>query len=644
MDPLNVLNHLFGYNAFRHHQEAAIRSVLSGKDTFVLMPTGGGKSLCYQIPAVMRNGVALVISPLIALMKDQVDQLRRRGIEAAYLSSVQRTDEQNQVMSDIRAGKLKLLYVAPEKLISGDKPSPLFATLTQFHISLFAVDEAHCISHWGHDFRPEYRMLAELKKILAGVPVIALTATADRHTQADIVEKLGLYEPGIFISSFNRPNIRYSVTPKHDTFEQLFYFLSNRREQSGIVYCLSRRSTEAVADKLNEHGFSALAYHAGLDYATRTKNQELFKDGTVKIVVATIAFGMGIDKPDVRYVVHLDLPRSVESYYQETGRAGRDGLPSEALLLYSQADFTRLKRFVTIENNPEQTRLLTKKLEEMSLLAELTTCRRKYILNYFNETAPSYCGNCDVCLGNADIFDGTNLARLAIDTVRNLKQRYGSHYVIDILRGSRSSRIEAAHRTLSVYGGGREISRDEWGDIIEDLVAAGYLRKTTGIYPVLRLTENVSQMEDNAERIILSRRRKQIAKTPAPIAVYCTNTELLIQLRDLRRQLARREHLTEVMVLSDEMLARIAGCVPRTLDDLAQIPGIDQRQVLLYGKAIIDVVDRYAFQYKLNFTPHPDTTHCVKEPDGRYRRRKTFPTEMRRDLYRNEKKYEMIFH
>lgn len=628
MDPLNVLNQLFGYNAFRHHQEAAIRSVLSGRDTFVLMPTGGGKSLCYQIPAIMQNGMALVISPLIALMKDQVDQLRRRGIKAAYLSSVQRADEQSQVMSDIRDGKLKLLYVAPEKLINGDKPSPLFDTLRQFQISLFAVDEAHCISHWGHDFRPEYRMLAELKKILTGVPVIALTATADRHTQADIVEKLGLHEPGVFISSFNRPNIRYSVAPKHDTFEQLFHFLSNHRDQSGIVYCLSRRSTEAVADKLCEHGFSALPYHAGLDYGIRTKNQELFKDGSVKIIVATIAFGMGIDKPDVRYVVHLDLPRNIESYYQETGRAGRDGLPSEALLLYSPADVTRLKRFVTIENNPGQTKLLTKKLEEMSLLGELTTCRRKYILNYFNETAPSYCGNCDVCLGNADIFDGTDLARLMMSAVQSLKQRYGTHYVIDILRGSQSARIDAEHKALRVYGGGRDVSRDEWTDVVEDLIATGYLAKTAGIYPVLRLTEKALQWQDNNDRIILSR-RKQMTKTPAAVAAHCTNTELLTQLRDLRRQLARREQLTEVMVLSDEILTRIAGCVPRTLDELTQIPGIDLRRASLYGRAIITVVDRYASQYKLHFRPHPDLAQGVKEANGIYHPRKPIPGGIR---------------
>ena len=416
MDPLNILKKQFGYAAFRLHQEAIINAVIAKKDTLVIMPTGGGKSLCYQVPALMLDGLTIVVSPLIALMKDQVDALRLNGIQAAYLNSSQSYQEQESILQDARNKKLKLLYLAPEKLLGNSMA--LLHTLETFGVALIAIDEAHCISHWGHDFRPEYLMLSNLKRMFPEIPIIALTATADQHTQKDIVEKLELKAPERFVSSFNRANIRYSVEPKkHNAFGKLLHFLEERKDQAGIIYCLSRKSTENVAADLELHGFKALPYHAGLDREQRAKNQEMFLRDEIKIIVATIAFGMGIDKSNVRYVVHMDLPKNIESYYQETGRAGRDGLPSEALLFFGYGDVMKMKRFAMIENNPEQTEILLKKLDQMARYGQIASCRRKYLLNYFDENAGSYCGNCDVCLFQDEFAGEAEKVRDLIDNI-----------------------------------------------------------------------------------------------------------------------------------------------------------------------------------------------------------------------------------
>ena len=400
-----ILQHHFGYKAFRLNQQAVIENVLAKKDAVVLMPTGGGKSLCYQVPALAMDGLTVVVSPLIALMKDQVDALRLSGVAAAFLNSTQSSFEQATITQQIRDNQLKLLYVAPERLIG---PNGMFSFLKQINVSLFAIDEAHCISHWGHDFRPEYVELGQLKTVFPLVPVIALTATADKLTKKDIIDKLALVSYTVFENSFNRPNISYFIQPKKNHFEALVKYITQHKEDSGIIYCLSRASTESLAEKLQQQGFDAAAYHAGLERNLREKRQEQFLRDDLKIIVATIAFGMGINKSNVRYVVHADLPKNIEGYYQETGRAGRDGLPSEAILFYSNADVFKLKNFAKIEGNPAQSNIMLKKLDQMAALCETSICRRKYLLNYFDEVAPDYCGNCDTCLGEKKRSDHSN--------------------------------------------------------------------------------------------------------------------------------------------------------------------------------------------------------------------------------------------
>ncbi|MCG8306760.1 MAG: RecQ family ATP-dependent DNA helicase, partial [Cytophagales bacterium] len=401
-----ILQEVFGYSEFRGNQVAIIESINSGNDTLVLMPTGGGKSLCYQIPALMATGLTLVISPLIALMKDQVEALKQHGIGAAFINSTQDYQEQEVILQQIQRGEIKLLYVAPERLFSDNVSFVGF--LKKQDISLVAIDEAHCISQWGHDFRPEYLKLGGLKVLLEQeFPVMALTATADKQTRQDIVEKLGLANPAIFISSFNRENIQYHILSKTQQYERLVKFLNQHKEESGIIYCLSRKSTEQLAERLAYEGFSAKPYHAGLDTALKNEHQEAFIRDDIKIIVATIAFGMGIDKSNVRYVVHMDLPKNIESYYQETGRAGRDGLPSRAVLFYSYGDVVRLRYFISVEGNEEQTQIMSEKLDTMARFCEITTCRRQFLLRYFDEDFPDNCGACDTCLNAGETFDGT---------------------------------------------------------------------------------------------------------------------------------------------------------------------------------------------------------------------------------------------
>lgn len=496
MSPLQILQEKFGHTTFKFEQERIINAILEKRDALVLMPTAGGKSLCFQVPALIFEGLTVVISPLIALMKDQVDSLIANGIQAAYLNSSQPRFEQERILQRIQMQSLKLLYLAPESIY--------LKRLAMMNVSLIAIDEAHCISQWGHDFRPEYRMLADLKTTLPHTPVIALTATADEITQRDIIERLALRDPEVFISSFNRTNIRYLVEPKKNSYVRVVDFLRRHQDGSGIIYCLSRAATENLAMHLRDHGFHALPYHAGMDRAIRSRHQEKFLNDEVRIIVATVAFGMGIDKSNVRFVVHMDLPKNIESYYQETGRAGRDGQPSEALLFFSFADVIKLRKIVEVEGNATVSEVFLNKLQQMAAYGALHTCRRKYMMNYFGEEAPDYCGNCDVCLLQPEREEGTELAQKALNAIAGLRQRYGSGYVVDFLRGSKAGKIKAQHRTLTTYGIGAGVSRDGWYTILNDLIAQGYIEQSTGEYPTLKLTHRSTPVLRGKEKVMIA--------------------------------------------------------------------------------------------------------------------------------------------
>ncbi len=481
----DTLRRVFGFNAFRPGQRAIVDDLIAGRDAFVLMPTGGDKSLCYQLPALHRDGVAIVVSPLISLMKDQVDALNANGVAAACYNSSLDAAQASRVLARLHAGELDLLYVAPERLMS----EAFLERLAGIAIALFAIDEAHCVSQWGHDFRPEYQQLRELRTRFAGIPLIALTATADPHTREDIVEVLGLGDAARHVSSFDRPNIRYTVLEKQRPAEQLARFLAGRRDESGIVYAQSRKRTEEVAARLAGEGFTARAYHAGLDARTRVEVQEAFQHDDLQIVVATVAFGMGIDKPNVRFVVHYDMPRHIEGYYQETGRAGRDGLPAEALLLHGAQDAVLARRLIEQSGNETQQRIELHKLNAMVALAQADSCRRRVLLNYFGETLPADCGNCDRCLNPVEHYDATQDARKALSCVYRLHQRFGARYVSDVLRGADTERIrQIGHDRLSTYGIGAGRSTEEWLAIIRQLVHRGYLVQDIANYSVLRLT------------------------------------------------------------------------------------------------------------------------------------------------------------
>jgi ATP-dependent DNA helicase RecQ len=485
MDIRQTLQQYFGYNEFRHNQQEIIENVLAKNDSIVLMPTGGGKSLCYQIPALVFEGVTIVVSPLIALMKDQVDALKLNGIAAAFLNSSQSTSEQSSIIHRLKNNQLKLLYVAPERLLGQNS---LLNYLKDINVSLFAIDEAHCISHWGHDFRPEYLVLGQLKKQFPNTPIIALTATADQLTKKDIIQKLEVSNYTVFENSFNRPNISYFIKQKKSYLPQLLDYLKVHKEDSGIIYCLSRSSTEKLAEDLNDKGYAAAAYHAGLEKNIKEENQEKFLRDEIKIIVATIAFGMGINKSNVRFVVHVDLPKNIEGYYQETGRAGRDGLPSEAILFYSAADVFKLKSFATIEGNEAQSKIMLKKLDQMAALCSTRQCRRQYLLNYFDEAAPAFCGSCDVCLSDEEKVDATVEAQKILSAVSRLNGKFGINYITDFLRGSNTTRSE--HQLLKTYGIGKDISKDQWKLYIREMLQLKYLQQSDGEYPVLQLNES----------------------------------------------------------------------------------------------------------------------------------------------------------
>ncbi len=588
-----ILKHQFGYDSFRMNQEAAIEAVLDKKDSVVLMPTGGGKSLCYQIPALMQDGLTLVVSPLIALMKDQVDALVGNGVKAAFLNSSQTNREQTEVFQRIKSGELKLLYVAPERLLqSGDQ---FIDFLSNINVSLFAIDEAHCISSWGHDFRPEYIQLGKLKRYFPKIPIIALTATADKLVRKDIFERLNIKHAELFISSFNRPNIYYSVEPKRNSYARLLDFLEERRDESGIVYCLSRASTESLAMDLRDEGFSVLPYHAGLDKETRDKNQELFLNDDVKIIVATIAFGMGIDKSNVRFVVHNDLPKNVESYYQETGRAGRDGLESHALLFFSWADVIKLKGFAEVEGNKAQSDIMLKKLNQMGEFGEMKMCRRKFLLKYFDEDLKEDCGKCDNCNTTFEKFDGTIIAQKALSAVARTDQRFGLTYLIDFLRGSKSKTIRLEHLNLKTYGIGADISKNNWFDYFKDLITQGFLAQTEGQYPTIVLTEKSEDVLRGNVKVelfkVVEREDKKQSLVSEVSLPYIK--ELFDELKILRTAFAREESVPPYVVFSDATLIEMATYLPEDETEMLKISGVGDVKMEKYGAEFLEIILEY---------------------------------------------------
>lgn len=593
--PLETLKNVFGYPAFRSHQEAIVTAVIRGEDAFVLMPTGGGKSLCYQIPALHRPGVGIVVSPLISLMKDQVDALTANGVAAALYNSTLKEAEARRVLADLHAGRLDLLYVAPERLM-GDT---FLERLMGLEIALFAIDEAHCVSQWGHDFRPEYVQLGRLRQLFPQVPLIALTATADPQTRVDIIARLGLTEAACHVAGFDRPNIRYTVVEKHKPQQQLLTFIQGRPEEPGIVYALSRKRVEEIAVRLVASGINAAPYHAGLSDKERSRVQEAFLRDDLRIVVATVAFGMGIDKSNVRYVVHYDLPRNIESYYQETGRSGRDGIPAEALLLFGYGDISIARALIESGGNQEQNRIEIHKLNAMVGFAEALTCRRRVLLGYFGERLEEDCGNCDVCLNPPERFDATEEAQKAISCVYRVGQRFGMGHVIEVLRGSLSQRIKTlGHDRLSTYGIGRELGQDAWGSIIRQLVHLGYLEQDMGNYSVLKLTVKARPLLRGEERLTLARPRvrtvaaKKETKPRKGDLVY--DTGLFDELRALRKRLADEQQVPPFVVFSDASLVEMAAYRPMDAEALARISGVGEYKLGRYGPVFIEVIRNYS--------------------------------------------------
>jgi len=586
--PLAVLRTVFGFQTFRAHQQAVIDDLLSGQDCFVLMPTGGGKSLCYQIPALILPGTAIVVSPLIALMQDQVSALKAYGVRAAYYNSTLDADAANQVLMQLHTGQLDLLYVSPERLLN----ESFFKQLQQMPISLFAVDEAHCVSQWGHNFRPEYSQIGALRERFPQVPFLALTATADEVTRQDIMQRLHLQHAKIHIGGFDRANIRYTVSEKNQPMKQLLAFLNSQsdKQQSGIVYCLSRKRVEEVALKLQEAGFRSKAYHAGLPTEIRQSVHQQFMRDEVTIVVATVAFGMGIDKPNVRFVVHYDLPKNIEGYYQETGRAGRDGLPSEALLLYGAQDIVTARYFVNQNPNEAQKRIEAHKLDAMVQFAEAVTCRRQVLLHYFGEEAHQQCGNCDVCLNPPRFFDGTTEAQKALSCVYRLQESFGMRYVIDVLRGLEHERIrQLNHQQLSTYGIGKDLSAAQWTSIFRQLIHLGYLQQDIQNYSVLKLMPNAGEILKGQKRLQLAAPRHQLASSNRgsrkqdKANLSAGELQDFEGLRQLRKEIADSEERPAYQVFGDAVLIEMVQKRPQTESALLAINGVGEQKLARYG-------------------------------------------------------------
>jgi ATP-dependent DNA helicase RecQ len=603
---LPLLKQSFGFDSFRPLQEEIIRDALAGRDVFALLPTGGGKSLCFQLPALARAGLTVVVSPLISLMKDQVDALQASGIAATFLNSTLSSSEGAKRTQGLRNGEYNLLYVAPERLML----SGFLTNLKSWNVNQIAIDEAHCISEWGHDFRPEYRQLAQLREHFPQTPVMALTATATGRVQSDILKQLRLREPSCYVASFNRPNLTYRVLPKNSAYKQLLKFVSARPDESGIVYCQSRNSTENVAERLKADGIVAEPYHAGLDARTRSTNQELFLRDEVRVICATIAFGMGINKPNVRFVVHYDLPKNVEGFYQETGRAGRDGLPSECLLLFSAGDAVKYSRFIDEISNEQERKIARQQLRHMVELAESAECRRVALLRYFGEQfSEANCQACDNCLTPRETYDGTVEAQKFLSCVYRLHEKsgidFGVNQVAEVLTGAQSEKVlKWDHHQVSTYGIGKEHSRGEWILIGRELVRLGYVRQLPEKFNVLQVTDGGRRALKEREPVVMAKpitppkveklagEKKYRSRDSGVGGIECDEA-LFDRLRRLRKKIADERGLPAYIIFSDVSLRQMARYYPTTGAEFARINGVGERKLADFGKVFMDSIAGY---------------------------------------------------
>ena len=592
-----ILHNVFGYKSFRNQQETIIEAVLQGRDCLVMIPTGGGKSLCFQIPALILDGTAIVVSPLIALMKDQVDQLTANGIKAACLNSSLNQEQQQTIVNQYSSGELKLLYVAPERLAL----SSFISLIKAIPPSLIAIDEAHCISQWGHDFRPEYLDIGQLKLNFPNIGIIALTATADEMTQKDIQQNLHLQDPLVSVSSFDRPNIRYTIVERFNPIEQIVSFLENQKGNSGIIYCLSRAKVDDMSARLVSRGFSAVAYHAGLTAQERASAQDRFLKDDVSIIVATVAFGMGINKPNVRFVIHANVPRTIENYYQETGRAGRDGLPSEALLLFSISDFSWYRKLINEKEDQLHKSVELHKMEEMIAFVQSNICRRIVLLNYFGEHHTKKCNNCDTCLYPAEQYNGLIDAQKVLSCVYRTDQRYGSQYIADVLRGANRAAIkDNEHDKLSVYGIGKNNTNDYWVSVIRQLIHLGYLKQNLSTFSTLQLTPEARPIlrGDIPLSLVKPRlglvKKSRISRYARSINLTTTLTHeeriLFASLKRLRKELADSDNVPPYIVFSDESLLEMVQSLPTNKNEFLLISGVGKKKQEKYGDPFLDEI------------------------------------------------------